>query len=92
MTILVYAVVIHFRWLPNLNRPLVLAAGGLAGIASVVMTYFGVNYFLSGLHSYAQGDAISVPAWVYLISAGMFALIVLAWIVDRARVWEPREN
>ncbi len=92
VTILVYAVVIHFRWLPNLNRPLVLAAGGLAGIASVVMTYFGVNYFLSGLHSYAQGDAISVPAWVYLISAGMFALIVLAWIVDRARVWEPREN
>ncbi|MBU1073325.1 cytochrome c biogenesis protein CcsA, partial [bacterium] len=44
VTILVYAVVIHFRWLPSLNRPLLLAAGSFAGIASVVMTYFGVNY------------------------------------------------
>ena len=29
----------------------------------MVMTYFGVNYYLSGLHSYAAGDPIPVPAW-----------------------------
>jgi len=92
VTILVYAVVIHFRWIPSLNRPLVLATGGFAGIASVVMTYFGVNYFLSGLHSYAQGDAARVPDWVYIISAAMFALIVLAWIADRVRSWEPERS
>ena len=92
VTILVYAVVIHFRWIKSLNRPLVLASGSLAGIASVVMTYFGVNYFLSGLHSYAQGDAAQVPYWVYYISGAMLALIVLAWLVDRARNWEPARD
>ena len=36
------------------------AAGSMAAISSVVMTYFGVNYFLSGLHSYAAGDAAAL--------------------------------
>ncbi|MEZ4908909.1 MAG: hypothetical protein R2771_15005 [Saprospiraceae bacterium] len=29
------------------------------------MTYFGVNYYLSGLHSYAAGDPVPIPAFVY---------------------------
>ena len=33
----------------------------LFGWASVIMTYFGVNYYLSGLHSYAAGDPMPVP-------------------------------
>ena len=89
VTILVYAAAIHFRWIPALNRPIVLATSAFAGIASVVMTYFGVNYFLSGLHSYAQGDAARVPDWVYIGSLVMGLLIVAAWIVDRGRSWEP---
>jgi len=88
VTILVYAAAIHFRWIPSLNRPIVLATSAYAGIASVVMTYFGVNYFLSGLHSYAQGDSTQVPDWVYIISASMLVLIVAAWLVDRARNWD----
>lgn len=88
VTILVYAIAIHFRWIPALNRPWVLAASGFAGIASVVMTYFGVNYFLSGLHSYAQGDAAEVPDWVFIGAALMLALIVTSWLVDRFRSWD----
>jgi hypothetical protein len=38
------------------------------------MTYFGVNYYLSGLHSYAAGDAVPVPSSVYI------AVISLAFI------------
>ncbi len=41
---------------------------------SMVMTYFGVNYYLSGLHSYAAGDPIPVPAWVYISIGVMTAL------------------
>ena len=88
VTILVYATVLHFRWIPAMNRPWVLATGGFAGIASVVMTYFGVNYFLSGLHSYAQGDAIAVPNWVYIGTLLMLGLIVASYLSDRFRRWE----
>jgi len=88
VTILVYAIAIHFRWIPKLNRPFVLAASGFAGIASVVMTYFGVNYFLSGLHSYAQGDAMAVPDWVFIGVGLMLALILSSFLSDRFRSWE----
>jgi len=88
VTILVYAIAIHFRWIPALNRPWVMAASGFAGIASVVMTYFGVNYFLSGLHSYAQGDAAKVPDWVFIGAGIMVALILVSFLVDRSRSWD----
>ena len=32
-----------------------------------MMTYFGVNYFLGGIHSYASGSSFTVPWWTYLI-------------------------
>ena len=30
-----------------------------------MMTYFGVNFYLSGLHSYASGDKVITPSFVY---------------------------
>jgi hypothetical protein len=42
------------------------------------MTYFGVNYYLSGLHSYAAGDPVPIPMWVYYGVAGLFVLTLLA--------------
>jgi hypothetical protein len=41
------------------------------------MTYFGVNFYLSGLHSYAKGDAVPIPIWVYV---SVFLLGVLATV------------
>jgi hypothetical protein len=41
------------------------------------MTYFGVNYYLSGLHSYAGGDPVPVPAFVYI---AVITLVILATI------------
>jgi hypothetical protein len=43
------------------------------------MTYFGVNYYLSGLHSYAAGDPVPIPMWVYYAIAGLALLTLLAW-------------
>jgi len=54
----------------------------------VIMTYFGVNYFLSGLHSYAAGEPMAVPSWVYIGVAIMLVLIGVAGVVDRNRRWE----
>jgi cytochrome c-type biogenesis protein CcsB len=88
VTILVYAFIAHFRFVESLNRPINLAAGSFLGISSVGMTYFGVNYFLSGLHSYAQGDAPGVPGWVYIMAAVMMALVFVAYLVDSSQSWE----
>ena len=43
------------------------------------MTYFGVNFYLSGMHSYAQGDPVPVPMFVYYLLTGLSILMLLAW-------------
>ena len=90
VTILVYASVVHFRWVKALNRPWTLAAGSFFALSSVLMTYFGVNYLLSGLHSYAGGEAVSLPAWVYYGSAFMLLLLASSRWFDKNRHWEVK--
>ena len=46
---------------------------------SVLMTYFGVNYYLSGLHSYAAGDPVPIPDFVPITYTVLFLVIVLAF-------------
>ena len=43
------------------------------------MTYFGVNFYLSGMHSYATGDPVPIPTWVYVVTAMVFTIIAIAW-------------
>jgi hypothetical protein len=42
------------------------------------MTSFGVNYYLSGLHSYAKGDPVPVPFWVYWVVLFLLTVSVAA--------------
>ncbi len=88
VTILVYAVVLHFRFIPAMRSPWVNATSSMMAISSVVMTYFGVNYFLTGMHSYASGDAATVPEWVYYFAAGMVALSVVSGLINANRKWD----
>lgn len=92
VTILVYAFVIHLRFVPRFFTPLNIAAGSFLGIASVGMTYFGVNYFLSGLHSYASGDAPGVPGWVFIMGFIMVAIVMGAYTVDSSKRWQKPER
>jgi hypothetical protein len=91
VSILVYAFVVHFRFIPRLNRPIHIAAGSFLAMWSIGMTYFGVNYFLSGLHSYAQGDAPSVPGWVYILAFAMISLVLAAYFAHRSTSWEDSQ-
>ena len=54
ITILVYTITTHARLVPKLNSPKWLFLLSVIGILCVLMTYFGVNYFLVGMHSYAR--------------------------------------
>ncbi|MCI5055620.1 MAG: cytochrome c biogenesis protein CcsA [Flavobacteriales bacterium] len=76
VTILVYAFILHMRIIPKLHSLFRYNVATIFGLASVIMTYYGVNYYLSGLHSYAAGDPMPVPNWVY-ISVGVIVLIVI---------------
>jgi len=78
VTILIYAAVIHMRFIPKLNDTFLYNVAATWAYSTVLMTYFGVNYYLSGLHSYAAGDPVPIPMWVYYAIAGLFVLTVLA--------------
>ena len=58
ISIMIYAFVIHMRLVPGLRGKWIYNLMSVLAFGSVMMTYFGVNFYLSGLHSYASGDQI----------------------------------
>ena len=83
VTILVYAFILHMRIIPKMQGLFTYNVTSLFGLATVIMTYYGVNYYLSGLHSYAAGDPVPVPQWVYIGVAVLVGISVLAYIRKR---------
>lgn len=75
ISIMIYAFVLHMRLVPGLRSRWAFNVAAMFAFCSIFMTYFGVNYYLSGLHSYATGDPVPVPWWVY---AGLAAMTLLA--------------
>jgi cytochrome c-type biogenesis protein CcsB len=78
VSIIVYAIVLHLRMIPKLNKPFMFAVASTLAFASILMTYFGVNFYLSGMHSYATGDPVPVPTWVYVLTSLVFVVIAFA--------------
>lgn len=78
ISILVYVFVIHMRFVPALKSNFTFNAVSVVAYSSIIMTYFGVNYYLSGLHSYAAGDPVPVPVWIY------YAIVVVAVLITWA--------
>jgi cytochrome c-type biogenesis protein CcsB len=78
VTIIVYAFILHMHIVPGLKGRLLFNVLSLVGFSSVLMTYFGVNYYLSGLHSYASGDPMPIPPVLYYSLITVMVLIVLS--------------
>lgn len=83
VTILVYAFILHMRLIPGLKSLYAYNVMKLVGWASVIMTYFGVNYYLSGLHSYAAGDPVPIPTWVFIATISVIIISILAYLNKR---------
>ncbi|CAA7390305.1 cytochrome c biogenesis protein CcsA [Chryseobacterium fistulae] len=79
ISIMVYAFVLHMRLVPGLRSRWAFHVATMFAFCSMVMTYFGVNYYLSGLHSYAAGDPVPVPAWVYIGISTMLLLSIVSY-------------
>lgn len=80
ISIMVYAVVLHMRLVPGLRGIYPFSLASVIAFFSIIMTSFGVNYYLSGLHSYAAGDPLPVPAFVYWIVSFVFFIGMAAYL------------
>ena len=80
VSVLVYVFILHMRLIPALSGFYIFNLASLVGISSIIMTYFGVNYYLSGLHSYAAGDPMPIPSFVwYLLVLTIVTAILAKW-------------
>ncbi len=76
VSVLVYTFVLHMRFIPGLKGVFSFNLASVISYFSILMTYFGVNFYLSGLHSYAKGDPVPIPGFVYY-SIGVIIVISL---------------
>nr|WP_281422481.1 cytochrome c biogenesis protein CcsA [Aquimarina litoralis] len=67
ISIVIYSFVLHIRIIFHKNYLYIYNVCNLFALGSLIMTFFGVNYYLSGLHSYAKGDPFPIPNWIYII-------------------------
>ncbi len=80
VSILVYSFIAHMRYMPGLGGKYAYNFATLISYGVILMTYFGVNYYLSGLHSYAKGDPVPVPNFVYYSIAIVGVIATWAYI------------
>lgn len=86
ITIVIYSFIIHMHHAPQLASNVVYNILSTWAMSSILMTYFGVNYFLGGMHSYAGGEAPNIPSWSYGL------LIILVFISIKAYYNERKSN
>lgn len=78
ITMIIYAVVEHLRLIPKGKNLWLFNFTSVLAFSSVLMTFFGVNYFLSGMHSYGQNDNVH-GLFLYLYMATGAILLLGLW-------------
>jgi cytochrome c-type biogenesis protein CcsB len=78
ISIMVYAFVIHARFVPALRNNWLFNLMAMYAFVSILFTYYGVNFHLVGLHSYASGEAKSL-SWIWMTLGGMSLMGALAY-------------
>lgn len=79
ISIMVYAFVLHMRLVPGLRGRWFFSVMAVFAFASIMMTYFGVNFYLTGLHSYADGNVPVTPTFIFYLVLTMVLLSVLSY-------------
>jgi ABC-type transport system involved in cytochrome c biogenesis permease subunit len=77
--VLAYTIILHLRFVPKMKSRWVFNVASVVGFGTVIMTFVGVNYYLSkGMHSYAAGDTPVFPLWAWGLILSVVALIVVS--------------
>ncbi|MBT8266216.1 MAG: cytochrome c biogenesis protein CcsA [Bacteroidia bacterium] len=74
ISIMMYAFVIHMRLIPGLRGRWWFNLSSIWCFSFIIFTYFGVNFYLSGLHSYQSGQQIA-SVNIIAIAAVVIALL-----------------
>ena len=82
ISIMVYAFVIHARFVPALRNKWIFNLMAMYAFVSILFTYYGVNFHLVGLHSYASGEAKSL-SWIWQSLGGMSLIGLVAYFKHR---------
>lgn len=86
ITAVVYAAVLHLRWFERRRNDLRFNLLTQWAFLAVLMTYFGVNYLLSGMHAYGNTGGLSaLPWWAFVVAGVFFVLPGLAAFVRRGK-------
>jgi hypothetical protein len=73
---MIYAFVIHSRFVPLFRGKWVFNLMSMFAFISILFTYYGVNFHLVGLHSYASGEATSLDwIWQSLLAISIIGLV-----------------
>lgn len=81
--VITYTLLLHLRFIPKLSSKYLFNVASVIAFGSVLMTFFGVNYFLSkGMHSYGAGDHAIFPMWAWIAIFSIVALMIVAKIKD----------
>ena len=83
ISIIIYTAVLHLRIVPRLNNKWLFNFTSIISFASIMMTYFGVNFYLVGLHSYASGDKVITPDFVYYSIIFVIILGLISYFVNK---------
>lgn len=83
ITMIIYAAILHLRLLPEARNRFLLNVLSVYAFLTVLMTYFGVNYYLSGLHSYGSTDAPPAITAIGIVYALITCVLIYACIKRR---------
>lgn len=93
VSVLVYAIILHLRYIPGASGKFTFNVVTFWAYTSILFTYFGVNFYLKGLHSYAQGDGLgTVPNDIKLTIAIFALLTVIAFLRNRQYMKKTKVN
>lgn len=79
ISMMVYIFILHMRLVPGLRGKFAFNLASFWAIATLIMTFFGVNYYLSGMHSYAAGDPVPIPMWIYFALAFFVVFSIVSY-------------
>ena len=85
ITVIVYSFIVHMRFIRGMNTNYAYSVFSIIGLFVVLMTYFGVNYYLSGLHSYAAGDPIPIPSFVPVTVGILVVIAIIAYFRNQVK-------